>query len=128
MTTVFHSAHKVDVDGEVDDFWMLVDGDTITQTGSGETPDADTSIDLAGTTLTPGFIELHCHGGGGNTFDDGPDEIERALHTHRMHGTTRTLISLVSNPIAMLRDSLGTVAALTERDPLILGPTSKGHT
>lgn len=126
MTMVFHGARKIDVDGEVEDFWMLVDGDTITATGAGRAPDADREIDVAGRILTPGFIDLHCHGGGGHAFDDGDDEIEAALGTHRAHGTTRSVISLVSNPIARLRESLEVIADLAEEDPLVLGSHLEG--
>ncbi|MCW4386060.1 N-acetylglucosamine-6-phosphate deacetylase [Salinibacterium sp. SYSU T00001] len=124
--TVFTGASKIDADGIVDDFWMLVHGDTIVQVGTGDAPAAASVIDLSGRTITPGFIDLHCHGGGGHAFDDGDDDIVAALATHRAHGTTRSVISLVSNPIAMLRDSLETVADLVEEDPLILGSHLEG--
>jgi N-acetylglucosamine-6-phosphate deacetylase len=126
MATVFSNARKVDVDGVVDDFWMLVDGDSIVEVGSGVAPASGERVDLAGRTITPGFIDLHCHGGGGYAFDDGDDDIVAALATHRAHGTTRSVISLVSNPVAMLRDSLETVADLVEDDPLILGSHLEG--
>ncbi|QEE62252.1 hypothetical protein FVA74_12195 [Salinibacterium sp. dk2585] len=101
QSTVFRGARKVDVEGVVDDFWMLVRGDTIAQVGAGAPPPADAMVDLTGRTITPGFIDLHCHGGGGHAFDDGDDEIMAALVTHRAHGTTRSVISVVSNPIAI---------------------------
>ncbi len=126
MTTAFFGAHKIDVDGEVRDFWMLVDGDTIVSTGTGTAPDASSRVDVAGQILTPGFIELHCHGGGGHTFDDGDDEIVAALATHRAHGTTRSLVSLVANPIARTRESLEVIADLVEADPLVLGSHLEG--
>lgn len=125
-STLFHNARKVDAAGIVDGFWMLVRGDTIAATGSSAPPPADTEIDLGGRTITPGFVDLHCHGGGGATFDDGPEEIERALATHRAHGTTRSLISLVSNPVARMRESLAVVKGLTESDPLVLGSHLEG--
>lgn len=126
MTTVFRGARKIDVDGVIDDFWLLVDGDTIAETGAGRAPDADSSIDLHGRTITPGFVDLHCHGGGGHSFDNDAAEIESALATHRAHGTTRSVISLVSNPVAQLRESLAIIATLTETDPLVLGSHLEG--
>lgn len=126
QSTIFHGARKVDVEGVVDDFWMLVRGDTIAQVGAGAPPPADVTVDLTGRTITPGFIDLHCHGGGGHTFDDGDDEIMAALATHRAHGTTRSVISVVSNPIAMLRSTLETVAEIAADDPLVLGAHLEG--
>lgn len=124
--TLFHNARKLDADGAIDDFWMLIDGDTIVATGTGQAPAADDRIDVAGRRLVPGFIDLHCHGGGGHAFDDGDDEITAALATHRAHGTTRSVISLVANPIARLRESLEVVADLVEDDPLVLGSHLEG--
>jgi N-acetylglucosamine-6-phosphate deacetylase len=126
MTTVFTGARKLDVDGEASDFWMLVDGDTILQTGTGTAPQADARVDADGGWLVPGFIDLHCHGGGGHAFDDGDDEIMAALATHRAHGTTRSVISLVAGPIARTRESLEVIADLAEEDPLVLGSHLEG--
>jgi N-acetylglucosamine-6-phosphate deacetylase len=126
MTTVFTGARKLDIGGQVDDFWMLTDGGTITQTGVGTAPAADERVDVGGRWLVPGFIDLHCHGGGGHAFDDGDDEIIAALATHRAHGTTRSVLSLVANPIAQLRESLEVIADLVEDDPLILGSHLEG--
>ncbi len=126
MSDLFHSARKLDAHGQVDDFWMLVEGDTITSTGTGHAPAADHSHDLAGRWLVPGFIDLHSHGGGGHVYDSGPEGIAAALATHRAHGTTRSLISLVANPLATLRTSLTHIAELTRTDPLILGSHLEG--
>lgn len=126
MTTVFEHARKLDADGEVDDFWMLVTDDTITETGHGAAPAADSRIDVGGQWLVPGFIDLHCHGGGGFSFEDGPEAILGALAVHRAHGTTRSVISLVANPLAELRSSLAMIADLCDADPLILGSHLEG--
>lgn len=127
MSTLFHSARKLDAHGQVDDFWMLVEGNTITATGSGhERPDATANVDVAGHWLVPGFLDLHGHGGGGHAYDDGPDEILSALATHRAHGTTRSVISLVANPLAFMRESLGVIADLASADPLVLGSHLEG--
>lgn len=128
MSTLFVNASKVDVDGEVDGFWMRVDGDRIAATGSGGTPRRadDDVIDLEGDTLTPGFIDLHGHGGGGAAVDDGAAAIATALATHRAHGTTRSVLSLVAAPLAELRASIAVIAELAERDPLVLGSHAEG--
>jgi N-acetylglucosamine-6-phosphate deacetylase len=48
-------------------------------------------------TLVPGFVDLHCHGGGGASFTSAdPDEIARAAAMHRARGTTTMHASLVS--------------------------------
>ena len=110
---------------------MLIDGDSIVGTGHGAPPEAAVAIagetvDAAGRWLVPGFIDLHGHGGGGFSFDDGDDAIVTALATHRRHGTTRSVLSLVANPLASLRTSLETIADLAEDDPLVLGAHLEG--
>lgn len=127
MTILFHGARKLDITGQVDDFWMLVQGDGILATGSGRAlPAASETVDVAGRWMVPGFIDLHGHGGGGHAYDDGPAAIGGALAAHRAHGTTRTVLSLVANPMAQLRESLGVIADLAESDPLVLGSHLEG--
>ena len=127
MTTLFHGAQKLDAHGQIDDFWMLVRGDTIESVGSGTPhPDADHRVDVHGHWFVPGFVDLHSHGGGGHSFDDGGEEISAALAAHRAHGTTRSVISLVANPVAQLRESLGVIAELVASDPLVLGSHLEG--
>jgi N-acetylglucosamine-6-phosphate deacetylase len=127
---VIHSARKLDADGLIDDFWLATDGAQIVATGNGggwqhHTQDAVVT-DAGGHWLTPGFIDLHGHGAGGHSFDDGPDELFQALTAHRAHGTTRSVISLVANPLAQLRESLEYIADLAELDPLVLGSHLEG--
>jgi N-acetylglucosamine-6-phosphate deacetylase len=116
----------VDAAGQVDDFWMLVDGNTIVATGTGDGPQADAVIDLDGDWLTPGFIDLHSHGAGGFSYDGGAEAIRSALAVHRAHGTTRSLLSLVANPIPALEASLSTIADIVATDPLVLGSHLEG--
>ena len=128
MRTLFHGARKLDADGQVDDFWMIVEGDTITHAGSGRVPDSVISdrVDVAGHWLVPGFIDLHGHGGGGHSYDGSADDIRAAITAHRQHGTTRSVLSLVSQPIEQLCPSLAIIAGLCEDDPTILGSHLEG--
>jgi len=127
VTTLLHGAARVDELGEVADAWVLFDGDTIAASGAGAgAPDADQRVDLDGATLVPGFVDLHGHGGGGHAYDDGGDELRAALVSHRRHGTTRAIVSLVANPLAELRERLAEIAELTAADPLVLGSHLEG--
>jgi N-acetylglucosamine-6-phosphate deacetylase len=126
VTILFSHARKLDAAGQVDDFWMLVDGDTIVSTGTGAGPASHETIDLEGHWLTPGFLDLHSHGAGGFSYEGGADAIRSALAVHRAHGTTRSVISLVTNPIDSLESSLSTVADLVASDPLVLGSHLEG--
>jgi N-acetylglucosamine-6-phosphate deacetylase len=107
---------------------VLFDGGAIAASGSGRStaPDADERVDLAGARLVPGFLDLHGHGGGGHAYDDGGDELLAALAAHRAHGTTRSVISLVANPLGELRERLSEIAALAAVDPLVLGSHLEG--
>lgn len=45
-------------------------------------------IDLGGNYIAPGFIEIHCHGGGGYEFIDAtPEAFKKVCETHAAHGT-----------------------------------------
>ncbi|CAD6003971.1 N-acetylglucosamine-6-phosphate deacetylase [Agreia sp. COWG] len=130
---LLHGARKLDASGVDDDFWVVFAGSTIAATGSGDSWQAlapsipaDERVDARGLWLTPGFIDLHAHGGGGGSFDDDEQSILTALATHRAHGTTRSVLSLVANPVPQLARSLRTIARLAAADPLVLGSHLEG--
>jgi N-acetylglucosamine-6-phosphate deacetylase len=56
--------------------------------------------------IVPGFVDLHCHGGGGHTFTTGDADAARAAASfHLRHGATTMLASLVSSPYDLMRDA-----------------------
>ncbi|MEV4281348.1 N-acetylglucosamine-6-phosphate deacetylase [Actinoplanes xinjiangensis] len=56
--------------------------------------------------IVPGFVDLHCHGGGGHTFTTGDLASAReAAAFHRRHGTTTMLAGLVSSPFELMRSA-----------------------
>jgi N-acetylglucosamine-6-phosphate deacetylase len=70
------------------------------------------AVDLGGAWVLPGFVDMHCHGGGGASYTEtDPERLASAVVAHRRHGTTTTMASLVSGPIPTLA---GQVAALRE--------------
>lgn len=57
-------------------------------------PSDATVVDAGDGYLSPGFVDLHVHGGAGGDFMDGTAESFRlALRSHARHGTTRMAIT-----------------------------------
>jgi N-acetylglucosamine-6-phosphate deacetylase len=65
--------------------------------------------------ILPGFVDLHCHGGGGHTFTTGDATAARgAAAFHLRHGTTTMLAGLVSSPFELMRDATVAYRPLVE--------------
>ncbi|RBM13110.1 N-acetylglucosamine-6-phosphate deacetylase [Prauserella sp. PE36] len=101
-------------DGVLDDGWLSVSGGRIAELGTGAPPEGR-QVDVRGALVVPGFVDTHCHGGGGASFSTtDPAEAARAIAAHRRHGTTTMLASLVSDPIGVLTDQLAALSELVE--------------
>lgn len=129
-STVIHSARIVS-GGDLDtDAWLRLDGDRIAARGIGDGWRADAApdavVDAAGRLLTPGFIDVHGHGGAGASFDDGAEAILQGIAVHRGHGTTRSVVSVVTAPVEVLAERAAVVAELARLDPLVLGSHLEG--
>jgi N-acetylglucosamine-6-phosphate deacetylase len=129
--TVIHSARLVTGLDTVADAWVRFDGDRVAARGIGDAwrddlPAAASVTDAAGRTLVPGFIDLHCHGAGGASVEEGADAIEALLAVHTAHGTTRSVLSLVTAPVDLLCDRLGVISAVAGSDPRVLGAHLEG--
>lgn len=71
---------------------VIVEGDRIASLMTEEHLPSGERIDLAGRYLSPGFIDLHVHGGDGADFMDGTAEAFRTVcRAHARHGTTALL-------------------------------------
>lgn len=54
-----------------------------------------------------GFVDLHCHGGGGYNFTDvNIENIRAAIQFHKANGTERLIASLVTAEIAELKNEI----------------------
>ena len=68
MTGTILTAAAVVVDGRVyRPGWLEVTGDRIVAAGRGPAP-RPADLDLGDHTVVPGFVDIHCHGGGGGAF------------------------------------------------------------
>lgn len=106
---------------------MIYNGDTVLS-GTLVTPDRalagsirvreDRIVEVAPgpggpTVIVPGFVDLHCHGGGGFSFPDAEPEAARgAARFHLRHGTTTLVASLISASRPRLLASVTTLAPL----------------
>jgi N-acetylglucosamine-6-phosphate deacetylase len=130
-TTVIHSARLVSGHDTVTDAWVRFDGDRVARRGLGDAwrdglPAEASVTDAAGRTLVPGFIDLHCHGAGGASVEEGAEAIARVLAVHTAHGTTRTVLSLVTASVEVLAEHLGVIASVAASDPRVLGAHLEG--
>jgi N-acetylglucosamine-6-phosphate deacetylase len=87
--------------------------------------DADIIIDLQGQYLSPGFIDVHTHGGGGSDFMDQTEEsMYQACFTHLKHGTTSILPTTLTSTRESLKEFLdffNTIDLQKDGMPNILG-------
>lgn len=91
--TVLSADKVITPDGVLEPGWVRVTDGRIADVRAG-VPDR---ADGHGAVLVPGFVDIHCHGGGGASFDSAdPDECARAAAFHRERGTTTLVASLVT--------------------------------
>ena len=66
-------------------------------------------------TLIPGFVDIHCHGGGGYAFTDSNlDNVHTAIETHKSHGTSSLMASLVTAPLTTIKSELKRLKPLVD--------------
>lgn len=100
MAVVVAAQRAIDADGTRAGVWLRIQGDSIVEIGDGAAPEGSVPVEV----VLPGFVDLHCHGGGGASFTSAdPTQIALAAATHRAHGTTTMHASLVSAPYDDLR-------------------------
>lgn len=132
-------ARKVDACGVQDHFWLTAADGVIVATGTddeafesacrsiGLDPADETAIiDAAGQLITPGYVDIHAHGAWEHSFDDGPEGIDIARAGHAVHGTTRQVLSLITNPIDVICANLKNVRAKMDERPDVLGAHLEG--
>jgi N-acetylglucosamine-6-phosphate deacetylase len=113
--------------------WVELRGPRITATGRGAAPrPPDWTTDRV---LAPGFVDTHCHGGGGGAYTLADrDAAELAIAAHRRRGTTTQVASLVSARLPDLERQLAALRPLVAAGELAgvhlegpwLAPNRKG--
>lgn len=84
---------------EVVEGCLLVEGSKIVGVSDRAPDNAECVIDVHGLYVSPGFIDLHTHGGGGHDYMDGTAEaFMGAAAAHVEHGTTALLVTTLTCP------------------------------
>ncbi|MGH9169800.1 MAG: N-acetylglucosamine-6-phosphate deacetylase [Acidimicrobiales bacterium] len=113
--------------------WVAVEEGTIAGTGAGVRTRAaggggDTSpaslaglVDLGPLTLSPGFVDVHVHGGdgaqvNGGTVSEVVESVARIARFHARHGTTTLLATTVSDTPERLLTTVTGLAAVVRAD------------
>nr|WP_218885572.1 amidohydrolase family protein [Kineococcus aurantiacus] len=90
--------------------WALLERGEVLRVGTGPAPAADETVE--GAHVVPGFVDVHCHGGGGASFGGPVEDAATVVATHRAHGTTTLVASLVTRPVEELAATLDAYADL----------------
>ncbi|MDO4253651.1 MAG: N-acetylglucosamine-6-phosphate deacetylase [Kocuria sp.] len=113
---VLHADQVIFPQGAPRPGWVRIQGETLVQVGTDAPPAG--ARRLGKKILAPGFVDMHVHGGGGAAFTDGVAAAQTVLATHRAHGTTTMVASLVTDTIDHLEHQVSVLAPLAEAGEL----------
>ena len=119
--TIFANGRIVTPGSLLEVGWVEVIDEQIVGVGLGQ-PAAGTAVDvdLAGRTLVPGFVDQHCHGGGGASFvTDDSEQALIAAKAQLAHGTTSIVGSLVTGSERDLTRQIETLKPLVDDGVLV---------
>ncbi|MDY2941254.1 MAG: amidohydrolase family protein [Varibaculum sp.] len=98
----------------IDDGVVVLDGGVIAWIGESiEAADAGYGDEVLAASaptddryILPGLVDVHCHGGGGESFPNAEtrEQVLTAIKEHRRHGTTAMVASLVTDSPMVLRE------------------------
>lgn len=96
--------------------WVDIRAGRIVGCGAGEPP-REPDFSFPESTLAAGYVDIHTHGGGGSSFNDADTAVAvaRITATHRDHGTTTMMASLVTVPLDEFERTVSALAGLVEQ-------------
>lgn len=133
MATLLYHARIVAETKTIPSGYLVIENGRIASVGEGEPPQelcAAQRVDCAGMTLLPGFVDLHCHGGGDSDFMDGTtQDILNAARAHLRHGTTTmlpTTLTCSDEELFLFFEQFGEARSVTKDMPRLPGVHLEG--
>src|SRR6266852_1431193 len=107
---VFHNGTIITDSGVIPNCMLTARAGRIEEVGPydpGLIPPAAERIDAGGLYISPGFVDIHVHGGAGSDFMDAtPTGIETVFRYHSAHGTTSLCPTTATAPLAEILAAL----------------------
>lgn len=121
MKQIFYGADFFDGERIIKDHALVIEEGIIKALiPFSERPHDGEIIDLAGGTLSPGFIDIQVNGGGGTLFNEDPtaEGIAAIADAHKRFGTTSLLPTVITDHQKIIDDALRAtrIARETRRD------------
>ena len=119
MSTLFINAKIILPDRIVECGAVRTDEEQITDIyeGTAEKRADDEIVDVGGLYLSPGFIDVHVHGGDGGYFMSGEaEQIDKTCKMHLRHGTTSMTPSISAAPTEVIIKSLSGINEYEKRE------------
>ncbi|MBQ8529502.1 MAG: amidohydrolase family protein [Clostridia bacterium] len=118
---------KIVLPSSVMDGVLVTDGGVISYVGECYDGEYDSIYDAEGAYLLPGFIDIHCHGGGGYDFMDAtPEQMLKISDFHLSHGTTTLVPTTMTDTWEAITGALDKFASLGEDRGILHGVHLEG--
>ena len=110
MTVSVKSRRIITPDGIKNGYVNLSDGKILSITE--EKLHADSEFDAGDEYLSPGFIDIHTHGGAGHDFSGTPEDVLLAADFHLTHGTTSICPTVSAAPLGVMAKALDSISVV----------------